>query len=83
MQRVGSGRPEGRFAGLTRQGPAGKFEGLPRRPGPRWWVWLMVCVRCLRTQQRVKNRCQLPRPGAGVVSLFGGSLLVLDELSFG
>src|SRR6476660_4255692 len=22
----------------------------------------MVCVRFLRTQQRVKNRCQLPRP---------------------
>ena len=32
----------------------------------------MVCVRFLRTQQRVKNRCQLPRPEAGAVPLSGG-----------
>jgi hypothetical protein len=29
-KRVGPGRPEGRFAGLTPKLEAGKFEGLPR-----------------------------------------------------
>ena len=32
----------------------------------------MVCVRFLRTQQRVKNRCQVSRPEAGAVPLSGG-----------
>ena len=29
---------------LTGTKRTGKFEGLPRRLGPRLWVWLMVCV---------------------------------------
>ena len=33
--------------------------------------WVMVCVRFLRTQQRVKNRCQLPRGGVAVIVLCG------------
>jgi len=48
--------------------------------------WLMVCVRFLRTQQRVKNRCQLPRRGAWPVYLrpqWRGDGLVSGELSFG
>ena len=33
----------------------------------------MVCVRFLRTQQRVKNRCQLPRPEDRIIASRLGS----------
>jgi hypothetical protein len=54
------------------------IERLPRRL--RTKAKPMVCVRSLRTQQRVKNRCQLPRLwGAGCMDRLVCGLVFWNE----
>ena len=69
-----------RVTGLTPMLEVGRFDGLPRIVA--FVGQVMVCVRFLRTQQRVKNRCQLPRLEAWL-AIFLVVGLVLGELSFG
>ena len=61
LWRVERGAALGAGAGLTPSGPVGNLDDLA--PDHRSWSGVTVCVRFLRTQQRVKNRCQLPRFG--------------------
>ena len=69
-------------ADLTPKHGSGKLEWLPRS-GAGTTGCVKVRVRTLRTQQRVKNRCQLPRHEVGLSSHTTDDVVISERKSFG
>ncbi len=68
---------------LTRCPRSDKLGELPRRPSTERSVGVSVRARSLRTQQRVNNRCQQPRPAGGTATTVVGPAVERYVISFG